>query len=226
MQHSLFQGGCALARPLPPARRTAPWVPDVVGPYRLPRSVKDRLTAALEPLRNRDACFALAVFLARYWSTPARLARAFPIDRRALAGHEQLGLTEHQVRGAIVALEKIGFLGREAPEAGSRYQRTAEGLHRRPILFRFAGEYAQDLAKANARAQAAGGTPASARRPAVAVQPLRLLPRLLTQRQSEARIPVLMGDQPRPLPLEPHSDLESALARWRRAIEGGETASR
>jgi hypothetical protein len=51
------------------------------------------LTAALEPWRNRDAAFALAVFLARLWSTPSRIIDAFPIDRR------EFGLTEDTVPG-------------------------------------------------------------------------------------------------------------------------------
>ena len=58
----------------------------------------DRLTAALMPFRNRDAAFALATFLGRFWSTPNRLLTAFPIDRRELADHAALGLTE--ARGA------------------------------------------------------------------------------------------------------------------------------
>ena len=36
------------------------------GPYQLPRDVRDRLTAALGPFRNRDAAFALATFLGRF----------------------------------------------------------------------------------------------------------------------------------------------------------------
>src|SRR4051794_36231382 len=50
------------------------------GPYRLPQDVHARLTADLTPYRNRDAAFALAVFLGRFWSTPNRLLTAFPID--------------------------------------------------------------------------------------------------------------------------------------------------
>jgi hypothetical protein len=56
------------------------------GTYRLPHDVRDRLIAALLPFRNREAAFALAVFLARFWSMPGRVALPFPIDRRALSG--------------------------------------------------------------------------------------------------------------------------------------------
>src|SRR3954471_14026548 len=80
------------------------------GPYRLPHDVRDRLAAALAPYRNRDAAFALATVLARFWSTPTRLLSAFPIDRRELADHAVLGLTEARVRGAIKTLEEVGFL--------------------------------------------------------------------------------------------------------------------
>src|SRR5215218_3998126 len=69
-------------RPAPRRSRSnrRPFTPSSAGPYRLPRDVRDRLASALAPFRNRDAAFALAVFLARYWSTPARLLAAFPID--------------------------------------------------------------------------------------------------------------------------------------------------
>src|SRR5215211_7126048 len=103
-----------LPRP-PSARRRGsrrPFRPSQAGVYRLPYEVRDRLAAALMPFRNREAAFALAVFLARYWSTPARLLIAFPIDRRELAEHAALGLTEARVRGAIRALEEVGFLDR------------------------------------------------------------------------------------------------------------------
>src|SRR3954453_394314 len=105
-----------LPLPRPPSTRRRgsrrPFAPSQAGVYRLPYDVRDRLTAALAPFRNRDAAFALAVFLARYWSTPARLLTAVPIDRRELAGHAARGPTEARVRGAIRALEEVGFLTR------------------------------------------------------------------------------------------------------------------
>src|SRR5215207_6592875 len=114
----------------PPAARS--------GGYTLPKAAQDRLTTSLTGFRNREAAFALAVFLARYWSAPGRLERAFPIDRRALAERAaSLDLTEGQVRGAMGTLEKVGFLDRDIPPPGSRYKATPEGLHRKPVLFRF-----------------------------------------------------------------------------------------
>src|SRR3954469_15746722 len=68
--------------------------------YRLPHDVRDRLSAALKPLRNRDACMALAAFLGRFWSAPRKLGLPFMLDRRALAPVEALGLSEARVRGA------------------------------------------------------------------------------------------------------------------------------
>src|SRR4051794_29294545 len=86
-----------IAHPLLPLPRSAPtrsrsnrrsFTPSPCdGPYRLPRDVRDYLTAALTPFRNRDAAFALATFLGRFWSAPNRLLTAFPIDRRELANH-------------------------------------------------------------------------------------------------------------------------------------------
>src|SRR3954469_10922805 len=102
--------------PRSPSRRSRsnrhPFAPSQAGVYRLPHDVRDRLAAALAPYRNCDAAFALAVFLGRFWSTPARLLTAFPIDRRELADHAALGLSESRVRGAIRALEEVGFLDR------------------------------------------------------------------------------------------------------------------
>src|SRR4051812_30904293 len=79
-----------LPLPGPAPRRSRglrrPFTPSLpAGPYRLPRDVCDRLAAALAAFRNRDAAFALAVFLGRFWSSPNRLLTAFPIDRRELA---------------------------------------------------------------------------------------------------------------------------------------------
>src|SRR3954463_1502744 len=102
-----------MAHPLLPFPRPAPrrsrknhrpFTPSSAGVYRLPHDVRDRLAAALAPYRNRDAAFALATFLGRFWSTPTRLLTAFPIDRQ-LAEHAALGLTEARVRGAIRTLD-------------------------------------------------------------------------------------------------------------------------
>ena len=69
----------------PPAARS--------GGYTLPKAAQDRLTTSLRGFRNREAAFALAVFLARYWSAPGRIELAFTVDRRALDEHGELGLT-------------------------------------------------------------------------------------------------------------------------------------
>ena len=74
-------------------------------------------------------------------------------------------MSEARVRGAIAVLDEVGFLAQYELEAGKGYQRTEEGLQRRPILFRFGEECGQAFSKANVRAQAARGAPAPARRP-------------------------------------------------------------
>jgi hypothetical protein len=183
--------------------------------------------------RNRDAAHALAVFLARYWSTPMRLLAAFPIDRRAIAGRDDLGLTEARVRGAIAVLEEVGFLARYEPDPGKRYQRTEEGLRRRPILFRFGEEYGIEFGKANARAQAARGASEPARRPVPRSEPVpavqghpasrQPLPQntearplsQLAQKQNLGGNRLLMGEKGS---VESQSPLEAALERLRRGV--------
>src|SRR5215207_734426 len=124
------------------------------GPYRLPRDVQDRLGSSLTAYRNRDAAFALAVFIGRFWSAPGRIEQAFPIDRRALANRPDLGLTEARVRGAIRTLERVGFLDRVTPDKGSRHQRLDTGdLHRKPVPFRLGLDYRASFEAANKRAQ-------------------------------------------------------------------------
>jgi hypothetical protein len=195
--------------------------------YRLPHEIRDRLVATLAPFRNREAAFALAVFLARFWSMPGRVALPFPIDRRALAGHQALGLTEGRVRGAIRVLEEIGFLARFVT-FGSRYKATEEGLRRKPVPFQFGSDYAPLFIAANRRAAAARGrqegtrrtlTPEAARRPSVA--PAR--PPLNSPKgKSEAESLVIMGKIAKrsgipPQASVPNANLEAALERLRKA---------
>jgi hypothetical protein len=111
------------------------------GDYRLPPSVSDRLLIELRPLRNRDACFKVAVFLARFNASPSRMDRAFPIDRRVLAQREDLGLTEDQIRGAIEALLKVGFI-KKLPCEGPKGRKVRGGYQRKPCQFLFEGFYA------------------------------------------------------------------------------------
>lgn len=199
------------------------------GPYKLPRPVLDCLTVRLRVFRNRDAAFALAVFLGRYWSAPKRLGLPFPIDRRALTDHAALALTEAQIRGAIGTLEAVGFLDRA--ETRRRYQATANGLHRRPILFSFGLEVLTAFETANrmaqARAQEAGGRrrvlsrggiPAPAPRPSCPA--LTGLQSSSPKNTSSLERGVIMGDHKKSLaegrtapPAEPNPSLEDALTR-------------
>src|SRR5215212_2958490 len=162
-----------MAHPLLPFPRPAPsrrrsnrraFTPASAGPY--------RLATALAPFRNRDAAFALATFLGRFWSTPARLLSVFPIDRRELADHAALGLTEARVRGAIKTLEEVGFLDR-AVRSGSTHQPTPDGLHRKPVLFLFGSDYGPLFSMANKRAAAARERRSGARRTATPANPPR-----------------------------------------------------
>ena len=221
--------------PQPRRRRFArPFAPTQgAGPYRLPRDAAAWLAEVLAPYRNREAAWLLAVFLARHWSTPGRLAGSFPIDRRALAAHAQLGLTEAQVRGALRVLEAIGFLARAIPPRGNGYQRTGTGeLHRRPVLFAFGAEYAQAFAAANRRAQAArqrregerrAVTPSPAPGPSQTVSAAR--PPNSPRVRSEAEPKVLMGEiRKQPSAPAPESALESALDRLLQSIRQSQGA--
>jgi hypothetical protein len=142
------------------------------GPYCLPREVGDRLAAALAPFKNREAAYALAVFLARFWSVPGRVAEAFHIDRRALADHGELDLTEKRIRSAIRTLEEIGFIDR-AVTSGSKYKPTENGLRRKPIRYQFGSEYFPLFDAANKRAMAARGRLSRDRRAILPSSPQR-----------------------------------------------------
>lgn len=200
------------------------------GPYRLPHEIRDRLATALEPYRNREAAFTLATFIARFWSVPGRIVGTFPIDRRALADHPELGLTEARVRGALRVLEEIGFLDRAIPPSGSKYKATEDGLHRKPILFAFGSEYGPAFIRANARAAAARGDRSRERRaitPSSAPCPSLARPEAQAtnspKSNSEADRTVIMGDLGKesglpPLALEPNLALEAALDRLLQGI--------
>src|SRR4051812_46941299 len=229
-----------MAHPLLPFPRSAPrrsrsnrrvFTPSPsAGPYRLPRDVRDRLTAALVPFRNRDAAFALATFLGRFWSAPNRLLTAFPIDRRELADHAALGLTEARVRGAIRTLEEVGFLDR-AVAWGSTHQPTPDGLHRKPVLFMFGSDYGPLFGAANKRAAAARERRSRSRQGSGLVASRRPSTRLLAARftnspksKSSEASKVIMGEirtasadlpaLPPPLPA-----FEAALNRFKKAFE-------
>jgi hypothetical protein len=199
------------------------------GTYRLPYEIRDRLARALTPYKNRDAAFTLAVFLARYWSVPGRVMSSFPIDRRALADHANLELTEAQVRGAARTLEAVAFLERAIPPCGSQYKATAEGLHRKPILYVFGSEYGPTFIAANKRARAARGSDLKAGRPLPPIIRPRPPATFLMARplkspkiKGEAKPQVIMGDlshQPGlPSPTTTPSSLEIALKRLGEAI--------
>jgi hypothetical protein len=210
-------------------RDTSPWCPDSTGPYRLPAGIRDRLLAALADRKNRDAAFALAVWLARFWSSPRRLLCAIPVDRRAIADRTDLGLTEARVRGALAVLVEVGFLARYEPDPGKRYQRTEGGLQRRAILHRFGEEYAVAFTAANARVQAARGAPAPARRPIPRPEPQRpsapnvAAPRAMpviqvAQKQTSPERGMIMGEEDRRSPAPALEGLEAALERLRRGM--------
>ena len=199
------------------------------GPYRLPHDVRDRLVAALAPARNRDAALALATFLARFWSTPARIVSAFAIDRRELADRADLGLTESRVRGAIRALEEVGFLDR-AVASGSKHKLTVEGeLHRKPVAYQFGSDYAAAFGLANKRARLARERRSSPCRHQPASSPSRPSTAILGDfrlsspkwKGSEAD-KVYLGEiiKPPPEPAEPNAALEAALERWGMALQG------
>jgi hypothetical protein len=203
------------------------------GRYRLPHEIRDRLAADLASYRNREAAFALATFIARFWSMPGRVVGGFSLDRRELAGRDDLGLTEDQVRGAIRVLEEVGFLDRDIPPKGSKYKATEDGLHRKPIVYVFGPDYAPLFIKANERAAAArgrrsqdrrGNAPSSAPRLSVGSPGAQLTnsPKYQNQRSGNVYLGELRTGRPIGLPPKafvPDPKLEAALENLKRAAE-------
>jgi hypothetical protein len=199
------------------------------GPYRLPRDVQDRLSASLAPFKNRDAAFALAVFIARFWSAPGRIVEVFTLDRRALAEHEDLDLSEKRIRSAIATLEQIGFLDR-AVTSGSKYKPTEDGLRRKPIRFQFGSEYAPLFMAANRRAAVARGGRPSERRPILAENARRVStinsgasplkgPKNKSETESSMNLgPLVKTSSIPPIASEPNPKLEAALDRLLQGI--------
>jgi hypothetical protein len=199
--------------------------------YRFPHDVRDRLAADLQPFRNRESAFALAVFLARYWSVPSRVSGPFFVTREVLADHPDHGLTEARVRGAIRTLEAVGFLDRAMRE-GSPYKRPtfdAQGkpeVRRKPIAYVFGSDYAPAFLAANKRAQAARGGHSRERRPVTPATPPRPSTPLPGARlkspvkQSEAERTVLnrRANERAPQSAESHPGLEAALGRLLQGI--------
>jgi hypothetical protein len=183
--------------------------------YKLPHAIEERLSKSLAPYRNRYDAMTLARFLARFWSSPRKLGLAFPADRRRLAEIPALGLTEFRIRSALSLLEVVGFLDR-SEILGSLYQRTVDGPHRKPILFRFSESYLPQFKAANCRSarlrqresQPLSAVPSSALR-----QPL--LP--LSHKHTVSTGPLLMG-YPVRKPVDEGDPLGTALSRLGRAL--------
>jgi len=184
-----------------------------VGPYQLPRLAQERLLDRVQGLRNGEAVFLLATFLARFHATPRRLGEPFCIDRRALAAHGKLGLTEAKVRGATRVLIEAGFL-EPVSVAGSAYRPTETGLRKKPVQFVFSQEFLAIFQKAVSRNQGSG-----ARRP--------LRSHYLAQRNPSEKS-LHMGQiknqrSPAPNPIR-NERLEAALKALRTGILGGKPA--
>lgn len=225
-----LQGRLPIGMPFRPRARNVrrPFRPVATGPYKLPRDVQERLTVALVPFRNRESAFALAVFLGRFWSAPGRIVEAFHIDRRSLAEHGELDLTEKRIRSAIRTLEEIGFLDR-AVTSGSRYKATEDGLRRKPIRFQFGGEYAPLFITANNRAGAARDRNSGERRilvPAAAssrstvnfqASPLKG-PKSKSEADRSMNLGPLVKSGTPPKTFDPNPKLESALERLLQGI--------
>ena len=182
MLYALNPAHPLLPLPRPPSIRRRgsrrPFTPASAGPYRLPRDVRDRLAAALTPYRNRDAAFALATFLGRYWSHAHAAPGRVP-DRPARAGRP----CRPRAHGGARAR-------RDQDAGGGRVSRPGGGLRLDPqadagraasqaCAVPVRGDYGPLFGAANRRAAAARERRSGARRspgPAAVRQPSTGLP--------------------------------------------------
>ncbi|WP_457094518.1 hypothetical protein [Microvirga sp. P5_D2] len=162
------------------------------------------------------------------------MSEAFHIDRRALAEHGELDLTEKRIRSAIRVLEEVGFLDR-AVTSGSRYKPTEEGLRRKPIRFQFGGEYAPLFIAANRGAAAARERLFASRQPQTPVsrhrastgflEPFAKGPKSKSEAERSVNLGPLVKSGLPPVAFEPNSKLESALGRLLEGIRHSRGAS-
>ena len=134
------------------------------------------------------------------------------------------------MRGAIRALEEVGFLDR-AVASGSTHRPTPDGLHRKPVLFLFGSDYGPLFSAANRRVAAArerrsrsrwgSGLPARERRSAAVVSTRRTNS---PKNKSSGASMVIMGEirtalADLPVPITPLRAFEAALNRFKKAFE-------
>lgn len=207
-------------RPLQRGRRDAFHPPEDTGsPYRLSKMARRAASAALGPYRSRETAYRLLSFLARMWTHPERIGRSWPVDRRALASHSLLGLTEGEVRGALRVLEMAGVVVREPMAKRDVYRPTADGLRRTPIAYRFAPLFLSLFQAANRWKAIRERQKAHLVMRATATDPKA------NNSYSSWAKPLFMGSEKKApegrVLADPGSPLESALSKLREAILGG-----
>ena len=202
----------------------------------------DRLTNVLEPYKNRDEAYALALHLARHWSTPNRIDLAFPVVRRkheakgqgswgGLCDCAALGLSQGRIRGALGLLEKVEFLTRTIAPTRAKYRQLEEGgWWRKVVMFTFGSEYRSAFKAANARALAARRAREGDRRaltpfPALMASTAHFSSPNLPISKSPPERTVLMGKLEKKsglpaLAFDPNPHLEAAMARLSQGVFG------
>lgn len=115
----------------------SPIISDAKRAFEIAPEAVVRFQAEFQPFRNREAMWKLARFL--LWKhSGERLDGDFPVDRRALAEHPDLDLSEKAIRNAVANLLEVGFLTRGAVALPAR--RRAPGVIRcDAVMFAFGG---------------------------------------------------------------------------------------